>query len=117
MKTYQSTGDLEKQYLAGRWREGTQRNLVAAVVRSGKPWTLESLVEELDGPAYWERVRQQDKNGKSEDSWFMAKAGGVRGSIMYHLNRLRCQGRSQLYSNLHQSQLDLEGHSCATGRQ
>jgi hypothetical protein len=46
---YRSTDDLDKQYLKGKWREGTQRNLVAAVLRSGTPRTLDSLVKELDG--------------------------------------------------------------------
>jgi hypothetical protein len=93
MKTYRSTGDLERQYLEGKWREGTQRHLVVAVLHSGTPWTVDSLVKVLDGPAYWETLRQQDNNGKpSEDSWLMKKAGGIRGSVMYHLNALANAG-------------------------
>jgi hypothetical protein len=91
--TYHSTGDLEKQYLKGKWREGTQRNLVAATLRSGTPWTLDSLVKELDCPAYWETVRHKDKNGKpSKDSWLMQEAGGIRRSVMFHLNGLKKGG-------------------------
>jgi hypothetical protein len=62
---------------------------VAAVLRSGTPWTLDSPVKELDGPAYWETIKHKDKNGKPlEDSWLMQDAGGVRRSVMYHLNGL-----------------------------
>jgi hypothetical protein len=93
MKTYRSTGDLDSKYLEGKWLEGTQRHLVVAVLRSGMPWTVDSLVKVLDGPAYWETVRQKDKNGKpSDDSWLMKEAGGIRGSVMYHLNALRKDG-------------------------
>jgi len=89
MKTYQCNSDLEKQFLAGKWREGTQRNLVAAVLRSGEPWTLDALVDELDDSAYWGTIKVKDKHGKpASDSWLMMEAGGIRGSVMYHLNGL-----------------------------
>lgn len=92
-QTYCSTGDLDRAYLDGEWREGTQRNLVAAALRSRKSWKLDSLVEKLDGPAYWQTVVHTDKNGRpSEESWLMMKAGGIRRSVMYHLNGLRKDG-------------------------
>ena len=64
-----------------------------AALRSRTAWTVDSLVKELDSPAYWETVRHKDKNGKpSGDSWLMREAGGIRGSVMYHLNGLRNEG-------------------------
>jgi hypothetical protein len=93
MKTYRSTDELDSMYREGKWKEGTQRNMVAAVLRSGMTRTLDSLLDRLDGPAYWETVRHKDKNGKpSEDSWLMQEAGGIRRSLMYHLNGLKKDG-------------------------
>jgi hypothetical protein len=93
MKTYRSTGGLDSECLQGKWREGTQRNLVVAALRSRTTWTVDSLVKELDGPAYWDTVRHKNKNGEpSGDSWLIQKAGGIRGSVMYHLNRLSNDG-------------------------
>jgi hypothetical protein len=93
MNTYRSTGKLEKKYQEGEWREGTQRNLVAAAFQSQKSWTVDSLATELDGPPYWETVRRKGKDGKPlEDSWLMMEAGGVRGSVIYHLNGLSKDG-------------------------
>lgn len=93
MKTYRSTNDLSRAYLEGKWREGTQRNLVAAALRSQESWELESLVAKLDDRPYWETVVHKDKNGRpSEDSWLMKKAGGIRRSVMYHLNGLSKDG-------------------------
>jgi hypothetical protein len=93
MKTYRSTSELDKKYREGKWRERTQRNLVAAAFQSQKSWTVDSLVAELDGPPYWETVRRKDKDGKpSEDSWLIVEAGGIRGSVMYHLNELGKDG-------------------------
>jgi hypothetical protein len=60
---------------------------------AGTAWTLDSLLQRLDSLAYWETVKQKDKKGKpSEDSWLMRKAGGIRGSVMYHLNGLKNDG-------------------------
>ena len=93
MKTHRSTNALDRAYLEGKWREGTQRNLVAAALRSGKPWTLQSLVTKLDGPAYWNTVKHKNKNGEpSEESWFVTTADAIRGSIRYHLNELKNDG-------------------------
>jgi hypothetical protein len=81
---------LERAYSEGKWREGTQRNLVAAALCSRKSWELDLLVEKLNWPAYWATVVHTDKNGRpSEDSWLMTKAGGIRRSVIYHLNELR----------------------------
>jgi hypothetical protein len=90
---YRSTDDLKRAYSEQKWREGTQRNLVAAALLSRKSWELDSLTEKLNGEAYWETVVHKDKNGRpSEDSWLMMKAGGIRRSVMYHLNGLRKDG-------------------------
>jgi hypothetical protein len=93
-KTYCSADDLEKKFRDGEWQEDEQRYLVvAALLDSKTPRTLESLVKQLDGPAYWETVRHKDKTGKpSEDSWLIREAGGVRRSVMYHLNALKKDG-------------------------
>jgi hypothetical protein len=97
MRMYCSTGELNRKYQESEWREGTQRNLVASALLSRSSWELESLVEKLDGPAYWETVVHKDENGRpSEDSWLMTKAGGIRRSVMYHLNGLRKAGLIKL---------------------
>ena len=67
--------------------------MVATLLRCGIPQTLDSLVEKLDAPTYWAAVRRKDRNGNPlQDSWFIQKAGGVRGSIRYHLNELKKDG-------------------------
>jgi hypothetical protein len=92
--TWLRTRALSRKYDEGKFREGTQKKLgVATLLRYATPQTLDSLVEKLNAPTYWATVRRKDRNGNPlQDSWFIQKAGCVRGSIRYHLNELKKDG-------------------------
>jgi hypothetical protein len=78
LKTYRATRDLSQKHQQGKYGEATQRNLVvAALVDSGTPQTIDSLVKKLDAPPYWATVKRKDRNGKPlESSWLIQNAKG-----------------------------------------
>ena len=90
--TWLRTRNLEKKYNDGKYK-GQRKLVVAALLRCETPETLDALVKKLNPQAYWDTVRRKDRNGKPlEDSWFIQKAGGIPGSIRYHLNALKKDG-------------------------
>ena len=90
MKNYRPTELLKTMDKEEKYREGTQKYyVVRALVESKDFRTLDDLFDELNGPPYWATVKHKDRSGKPlKDSWFILEAGGVRGSIRYHLNQL-----------------------------
>jgi DNA-binding transcriptional ArsR family regulator len=89
MKTYRTTPSLAKSFDGGKFREDTQRYLVARALLKLQHANLDILVKTLNNPVYWSTVRRKDQNGNpAADSWFVQEGGGVRASISYHLRAL-----------------------------
>jgi hypothetical protein len=87
---WRKTNALEVKFKQGKYREGTQRYVVVSELRRlERAETLESLTETLTAAPYKTTVKRKDKKGEPlKDSWFVQQAGGIRGSILYHLNAL-----------------------------
>jgi hypothetical protein len=107
VQTYSATPALEKlyreddkykewtrRYMDGRYEMLVQRYLVVrALVDAKRPCALDYLFNELNTPQYKATVKHKTRDGEPDpDSWFEQKAGGIRGSIKYHLKKLLNEG-------------------------